>query len=144
MKDLKITWKQILFISLGITLFNSVIDPKSVLGIASLLMTFIYFCAWINYLIYHLSSKKASKKEKIFSEIYFTFLLACMILFVSTIMFRYSLGDIVTKVLMIIISPYKGFRFMVRPVSIWIVISLIIDALMILMIRYMTKNDLKK
>lgn len=141
MKDLRISLKQIVLISLGVTLFNSVIDPVSFLGIFSFFMTFVFFCAWINYSVNHLNSKKATKKEKLFSEIYFTIMFVISLLLLSTVLFKYSLGVIASIILLIVISPFKGMRFLLRPYGAWILLTSIVILLFIVMIRKMTKDE---
>ena len=48
-------------------------------------MTFVYFCAWINYTVYHLQSKSSSKKEKLFSELYFTIMFIISLLLIAKV-----------------------------------------------------------
>ena len=140
MKDLKMKYKHIIFISLMVTLFNFFIESTSIFGLISLFMFFFYILGWMNYIIYTLTKKDTKKVEKIIAEVYFTLMFVSSLALFIALLVPFSYGEIVNNILYLIISPFMGMRFLIRPMFIWHIVTCILTFLCVFIIRKMTKD----
>lgn len=139
MIDLKMKTRDIIFISLGVTLSNYIIESQSILGILSLFLSFVFMFAWINFIIYKLTKADCKKRHKYLSEIYFTIMLIASLLLLSTVIIGYSLGMIPSTIMLFIISPLKGFRFLLRPYGLWLTLCTIFSYALLFVTRKITR-----
>lgn len=139
MKDLKMKYKHIIFISIMVSLFNFFIEPTSIFGLISIFMFFFYILGWINYIIYTLTKKDTKNVHKVLSELYFTIMLIASILLFLSYICAFSYGKIISDILYFIIAPYIGIRFLVRPLLLWVVIVNLLNGLFVFIIRKMCK-----